>query len=484
MNGKVTLVGAGCGEYDLMTLRALNALMECDTVVYDSLIDIRILEQCPKSAEKIPVGKRAGRHSAPQEEINALLVEKALMGRNVVRLKGGDPFVFGRGGEEITALKKSGVPFSVIPGISSCIAVPELGGIPVTHRQTARSFHVITAHTAEDMSVSFAKYARLDGTLVFLMGLGSLDRIAEGLISGGMSADMPAAVISNGATSRRKIVRAELGGISEAVRRAEISSPAVIIVGETAAFDFSATFKPPLEGVSAAVISAADTGEKLCAGLHKLGAYAYRVGGAEIRELSGSAADSAFSRLGEYGCIAFSSPNGARIFLKKMREKRLDIRQLCGVRLAVIGSGTAGVLEETGLFPEIMPESYNSAALGRLLAEKLAPSERLLILRSSEGSDELTAPLDEKGLQYDDVKIYKPVYLDGQPVSADYAVFTSAGTARGFFANGGSVSPNTKCAAIGEVTARELKKHGIADCLIPAESTAQGIADIIAEDRK
>ena len=231
MTGRVTLVGAGCGSFDLITLRGRNVLAQCDTVVYDSLIDSRLLDFCPE-AEKICVGKRAGQHSAAQEKINSLLVEKALSGRNVVRLKGGDPFVFGRGGEEILELQKHGIPYSVVPGVTSCVAVPELAGIPVTHRRTARCFHVITGHTADSCTPEkLEQYAKIGGTLVFLMGLNSLVEIASGLISGGMPGDTPAAVISNGATIRQRTVRAPLSGIADEVRAAEIPAPAVIVVG-------------------------------------------------------------------------------------------------------------------------------------------------------------------------------------------------------------------------------------------------------------
>lgn len=480
MKGKVILVGAGCGSFDLITLRGMEALQSCDTVIYDSLIDLRLLDFAP-GAEKICVGKRAGQHSAKQEEINSLLVEKALSGRSVVRLKGGDPFVFGRGGEEILELEKHGIPFAVIPGVTSSVAVPELAGIPVTHRKNARSFHVITGHTADSCAPeNLAQYAKLSGTLVFLMGLNSLESIAEGLISGGMPAETPAAVISSGATRFQRTVRSTLGSISGEVRKAGLAAPAIIVVGDTAGFDFSATYRPPLSRKNIAVISSGDTAKRLCAGLHALGAYAFRSGGVDIEEIFSGEVDRAFSALGEYTHIALTSPNGARIFLKKLREKRVDIRSLNSVRFAVIGKGTAAVLEEHGVFPELMPEEYSTAALGKLLSERLGGDSRLLVLRSEEGSRELNAALDGRVI-YDDVKIYRPVYLPAGALECDFAAFTSAGAARGFFANGGSLSPGTIPAAIGKVTAAELEKHGFTDCVIPQESTVDGVVQSILE---
>ncbi len=483
MTGRVTLVGAGCGSFDLITLRGKEALCCCDTVIYDSLIDERLLDFCPE-AEKICVGKRAGLHSAVQEEINSLLAEKALSGRNVVRLKGGDPFVFGRGGEELTELRKRGIPFSVVPGVTSCVAVPELAGIPVTHRRTARSFHVITGHTADSCAPDKPeRYAALEGTLVFMMGLNSLDDIAAGLISGGMSGDTPAAVISCGGTINQRTVRAELSSVADRVRAEGLTAPAVIVVGDTAAYDFSPTYVPPLDGVAAAVVSSPETGRKLVSGLNSLGAYAYRTGGTELCELHGEAVDKAFGRLEDYTHIVLTSPNGARLFLKKLRDRRIDLRTLGGICFAAVGKGTAAVLEQSGIYPELMPHEYNTAALGRLICERLSASDRLLIMRSAEGSKELTGLLDNAGLRYDDVSIYKPVYRPSAMVKptidCDFAVFTSAGTVRGFFSAGGTLSDNTRAVAIGRVTAAQLEEYGVNGCLIPEESSVDGIINVI-----
>ena len=484
MSGYVTLVGAGCGDYDLITLRGMEALKACDAVIYDSLIDTRLLNYCREDAEKICVGKRSGQHSASQWEINSLLIEKARPGKNVVRLKGGDPFVFGRGGEEAAALIEYNIPFSVIPGISSAIAAAELAGIPVTHRNVARSFHVITGHNSDGLPQNIEELVRLDGTLVFLMGLSNLDKIAAGLISGGMNKNTPCAVISNGGTHKQKAVRAELCDISEKVKVSDISAPAVIVVGTVAELDFSATYKAPLSGKSIAIISAPNTANKLTARLHALGAYAFRAGGADIRERSEGKIDAAFSSLSKYDCIALTSPNGARIFLKKIREKHIDLRTLHNLKLAVVGSGTADVLEEAGLFAEYIPEEFNTAALGKLLSEKLQNEERLLILRSSQGSEALLKPLDEKQIQIDDIAVYDPEYLgysgENKEVKADYAVFTSAGIAKAFFENG-RVSEKTKCIAIGTNTAKEVNAP---ICLTARESTVDGIINTILEDIK
>lgn len=239
--GCVYLVGAGCGEADLITVRGLKLLQACDVVVYDDLIDETLLKEAPEGAETIYMGKRSGKHSAHQEEICALLVEKAREGKTVVRLKGGDPFVFGRGGEEMLALNAAGIPCQVVPGVTSALAIPALAGIPATHRGVSRSVHIITAHTADTpdgLPDYFDMLARLPGTLVFLMGMGRLRQIMDRLVSEGMPPDTPAAVISGGNSPRPVTVRGTLETLAEKACAAGACSPAVIVVGAVAGMDF------------------------------------------------------------------------------------------------------------------------------------------------------------------------------------------------------------------------------------------------------
>lgn len=228
--GAVLLVGAGCGCYDLITLKGLRAIRRARVIVYDDLIDKRLLEHASESCELVYVGKRSGRHSMPQEQINALLAERAREGGLVVRLKGGDPFVFGRGMEELTALRKEGINAEYIPGITSCIAVPALAGIPVTHREISRSFHAVTGHAIE--TIDFPALARLEGTIVFLMGLGHLPQIAEGLMNAGKDASTPAAVIHGNFDASAEAVRGTLADIAEKAAEAQIQAPAVIVIGD------------------------------------------------------------------------------------------------------------------------------------------------------------------------------------------------------------------------------------------------------------
>ncbi len=236
--GRVALVGAGCGRADLITVRGLRLLQQCRAVVYDDLIDTALLDTAPAGAERIYVGKRSGQHSAPQAEINAALIALAQRGGLTVRLKGGDPYVFGRGGEEALALQRAGIPFEVVPGITAAIAVPAEAGIPVTHRGVSRAVHIITAHT-QDETPDFSRWAALaaDGTLVFLMGLQRLPQIAAGLLAGGLPPQTPAAVLSGGNAPHPAAVRTSLGEITDAARAAGVEAPAVIVVGDVAGME-------------------------------------------------------------------------------------------------------------------------------------------------------------------------------------------------------------------------------------------------------
>ena len=243
--GSVTLVGAGCGKADLLTLRGLKHLRRCDAVVYDDLIDQELLDFAPESAQRIYMGKRSGSHSASQQEINEELIRLARTGLRVVRLKGGDPYLFGRGGEEMLALREAGIPCAQVPGITSAIGIPAEFGIPVTHRGLSRSLHIVTAHTSDTpdgLPRDFDELAKLEGTLVFLMGLGQLPKIAQRLMAAGRDGNTPAAVLSGGNVPNPVGVRAPLKEIAQAAQEAGVSAPAIVLVGEVAAVDLTVDF--------------------------------------------------------------------------------------------------------------------------------------------------------------------------------------------------------------------------------------------------
>ena len=235
--GKVWLAGAGPGDAGLLTVKAAELIERADVIVYDALISAELLSRIPRDTETIYVGKHAGKHPVPQEEINQILVREAEKGKNVLRLKGGDPFVFGRGGEELEMLVQSDIPFEAVPGITSSVAVPAYAGIPVTHRDYTSSFHVITGHARKDgkLSIDFDSLVRLNGTLVFLMSVSSMEKILRGLLDAGMDPDMPAAVLERGTTARQRRVTATVSTLKEAADRADIRTPAIILVGKVCA---------------------------------------------------------------------------------------------------------------------------------------------------------------------------------------------------------------------------------------------------------
>jgi uroporphyrinogen III methyltransferase/synthase len=483
--GTVYLVGAGCGRYDLITVRGMEILQKCDAVVYDSLIDERLLMFVPPYAEKICVGKRAGHHSEQQERINEILIEKADEGKMTVRLKGGDPFVFGRGGEEISALRENGIEYSIVPGVTSAVAGAELSGIPVTHRRMSRSFHVITGHTADGNDKErMRKYAQLDGTLVFLMGLENLHNITEQLISGGMSPDTPAAVISSADRSDSRTVRAKLSEIEKKATDEKIKPPAIIVVGDTAALDFSPTEELPLKGISVSVTGTSHFTQKIGGELNRLGAEVDFPCPLEVHEYNENTAfDDSLSRIEEYSWIVLTSANGVDIFVKRMRKLHIDIRRLSGIKVAVIGRGTAAELEKYGIYAELIPDKFTSAVLGRELAEHTAIGERVLILRAEKGSPSLTEELDRGGISYDDIKIYDVAAGNrgecGREITSDYLVFGSASGTDAFFGGGYTVSPHTKIVCIGEITALALERHGIGDYITAGKQDIGGIIETI-----
>ncbi len=487
--GKVYIVGAGCGDAELITWKGLRLLRQCDVVLYDDLSAARLLEETKEGCEKIPVGKRFGKHSAAQEEINVLLVEKAKEGRNVVRLKGGDPFVFGRGGEEILALQAAGVPYEEVSGITAAVAVPAAAGIPVTHRKLARSFHVITGHTAENgLPEDFETLARLDGTLVFLMGLHHLEEIAEGLLKNGKRPDTPAAVVSRGATAAQRVVHAPLGEIAAAVRAAGLEAPAVIIVGAVAGLDFSGTIAKELQGVRIGVTGTHSIVRKLREGLEELGA--------EVTEMEISClmpyaqGDALAAALHGQGWLVFTSPNGVEIFFAGMQERRQDIRTLAGWKFAVIGPGTARALAKRGIFAAYMPEQYNVESLAAGLCEAARQDKEVLILRAEQGSPVLTEHLAAAGIPFREIKLYD-IAVDRERLSAarekaeemDFITFASGSGVRNFLEDGGKLPEGVRAVCIGQATAEVLREYGY-DSVTAEESSAEGILRAVLWERE
>ncbi|MBQ6590667.1 MAG: uroporphyrinogen-III C-methyltransferase [Lachnospiraceae bacterium] len=447
MEGKVWLVGAGPGDRGLFTLKGLEVLNSAEVVVYDALVGDEVLTLIPETAEKINVGKRAGNHLMVQEDISRTLLDHALRGKKVVRLKGGDPFVFGRGGEELELLSKNGVPYEVVPGVTSAFAVPAYNGIPVTHRDFTSSVHIITGHRrrGRDYDIDFEALVRTKGTLIFLMGLASLDPLMKGLLEAGMDPDMPAAVLEKGTTAGQRRVVATVSTLREEADRAAVEAPAIIVVGPVCRLSdqFAWAEKRPLAGKKILVTRPKELVSGLAARLRKMGAEVVELPAIETvpvdpnpllddcltrafgpgdRLETGNAgmtygsedrmgADSSCRAAGPGASmeaaspdrlppdwLVFTSPTGVRIFMDHFLGC-YDIRALGGVRIAAIGEGSARALRGCGLRTDFIPTVYDGQHLGRELAEKIrTESGGVSPVPSAETSDGQTAPAAPGGM--------------------------------------------------------------------------------------
>lgn len=502
--GKVWLVGAGPSDPGLMTQKGCAVLAQADVVVYDALVGVSILPMIPEEAERIYVGKRSGRHAMTQEEINRLLLEKAREGKRVVRLKGGDPFVFGRGGEELELLAQEGIGFEVVPGVTSAVGVPAYCGIPVTHRGAAGSFYVVTGHRKGDepLTLPFDALAALGGTLVFLMGVAALPELMRGLCAAGMDADTPAAVLSCGTTGRQRRLIATVGTLEERVKAEPVAAPAVILVGSVASLGnrFGWYEQLPLFGRRYVTTRPAERSGVLARRLREQGAEVIELPAIRIRPIAQNPAlAEALSDIGSYGCIAFTSPAGVRVFFEALRAAGKDARSLGGACLAVIGAGTKEALAAQGLLADLMPDVYSGEALGALLGKRLENGTRVLIPRSDIGNPALVRVMEEtaraqgRSLFVVDLPVYETLYEKNGLVDVagllragelDGVFFTSASTVRGFFAANPDVeAADVTAFCIGEMTAEAARAAGVMQVHTSREASIDGLAALAMEER-
>lgn len=468
MSGKVFLIGAGPSDVGLLTIKGKWALEHADIVVYDALVGDAILALAPPSARCINVGKRARNHTKTQEEINQILLEEALAGNTVVRLKGGDPFLFGRGGEELELLSARGVPYEIVPGITSAIAVPAYNGIPVTHRDLCSSLHIITAHKRRDepLEIDFEALVRLNGTLVFLMGVTALPMICRGLLDAGMDPEMPAAVLHRGTSAGQKRVVATISTLPEAAKAME--APSIIVVGRVCdlAAEFAWAEKLPLFGKKFLVTRPRERASGLTERLRALGAEVVEFPTIELRPIP----DADLSGLADSQWLVLTSPSGVGVFFELMKRAGKDVRSLAGIKIAALGAGTAAELERFGILADLMPQTYDAKSLGVALASKVQPGDRVLIARAREGSPELLEPLRQTPwAEVRDVATYEtvltrpailePLELMGEDV---WAVFTSASTVRGFAAAAGTDAlSGVRALCIGKQTQMQAAQYGM-----------------------
>lgn len=472
--GKVWLVGAGPSDVGLFTLRGKAVLEQADVVVYDKLVGQGVLGLIPSGVELIPVGKVSGYHPTPQYRINEILLEEALKGKKVVRLKGGDPFVFGRGGEELELLCEHDVPFEIVPGITSAISVPAYNGIPVTHRDFCSSLHIITGHTkkSEEAEVDYEALVKVGGTMIFLMGVSAMPKICKGLLEAGMPVDMPAAILERGTTAHQRRVVSDLTHLPQDAEKAGIKTPAIIVVGQVCSLadQFHWAEDRLLGGLKIAVTRPKDRDSTLASMLSNLGAEVVLLPTIETEAiLENTALEESLKSIAKYNWVVFTSPAGVKVFYEEMQKMRMDIRSLSGMKFAVIGAGTKKAIEQKGIFVDLMPDVYSGEALGQALVMRLKEEEKngekpyLLLPRARIGTEEVTRPLDKAGIAYTDLPVYETIdVVQNSMVSydetVDYVAFTSASTVRGFV----KMYPNidyTKIEAIciGEQTAAQAK---------------------------
>lgn len=494
--GIVYLVGAGPGDRNLITRKALDCLFTCDTVVYDYLATDRLLEEVRLDCEKIYVGKKAGCHSMAQEEINQILVKKAREGKTVVRLKGGDPMVFGRGGEEAMALNRAGIPYETVPGVTSVTAALSSAGIPLTHRGVSRSFHVMTGHTmGKDgkLPKDFSVFARLDGTLVFLMGLNNLELIANGLVLQGKSEETPAAVIENGTLLEQRVVRGTLKTIVGLVKEQGIHSPAVIVVGAVAALHVEPEFKIPMKNLRCGLVGTDSFVKKLSKALECKGAETkYLIPMCLIQPDLDELAE-ALCEIAQFTWLVFTSVNAVRLFFGELWSGGRDNRALGHIKFAVTGPGTEKELAQYGFRADFVPTEYCGEVLGKELFLLLGSKDRVLIPRAAGGSRELTQPLSEHGIFYRDIVIYdignpNPLLPDikQQVYDCDYVILGSSMGAEAYLEavldDLESYERKPKLVCIGSKTAETLQKSLIKPDIIAKKFSVKGLVEVIEED--
>ena len=481
----VYLVGAGPGDPGLITVRGAEVLARAEVVVYDRLSVASLLGLAPPGAERISVGKAPGRASLPQEEINALLVERGKAGQEVVRLKGGDPFVFARGGEEAGALLHAGVPFEIVPGITSALAVPAYAGVPVTQRGLATSFTVVTGHegqTAGSPPVDWEAIGRLGGTVVVLMGVANRGEIAARLIAGGMAAETPVTAVTWGTRPEQRSWRTTLGRLG----REPVEAPATMVIGAVAGLNLRWYEDRSLFGRTVVVTRAREQASDLVQRLRGLGANTVELPVIEI----GSAADGgvelsrAAARVGEFDWVAFTSANAVDRFFAALDELGSDTRAFGRVRVAAIGPGTAAALERRGIRADLVP--------GRFVAEAVVdafPSGpgRVLLPRAAVARDALPEGLAAKGWTVEVVEAYRTVI--GRPsasalaaaASADAITFTSSSTVTNYLEVAGPTSVPPVVACIGPVTADTARAAGLTVSVVAAEHTIDGLVRAVVE---
>ncbi len=501
--GKVYLVGAGPGDPGLLTLKAKACIEEADVVIYDYLANKAFLEYASENSELIYVGKKGGDHTMGQEDINRLIIDKAQEGHRVVRLKGGDPFIFGRGGEEAQELVKAEIAFEIIPGVTSAIAVPAYAGIPLTHRDFTSTVAFITGHEdprKEESSIEWDALAKGVGTLVFLMGLGNLSNISQNLIKGGRSPETPVAVIRRGTIPEQKTVLGNLGDIAKKVEKAKLKPPAIIVVGDIVSLrkelDWFET--KPLFGKRIVVTRARQQASGFLAGLSNLGAECIEFPTIEvIPPKNWGPLDRAIMGLEKYDWILFTSVNGVKFFFERLDALEEDVRELGGVKIGAIGPKTALAVKNQGIRPDLVPSEYRAEAVIEGMKQWKLKGARILLPRATVAREVLPVELASMGATVDEVPAYETVKPDEDTGHVremfekgilDMVTFTSSSTVTNFMDMfRGQVEQliewmaKVTVACIGPITAETAEKNGLTVAITPKEYTIEALTEEIVK---
>jgi uroporphyrinogen III methyltransferase/synthase len=496
----VYLVGAGPGDPGLFTLRGRELLERAEVVIYDYLANEELLKLAPPQAEKIYVGKKGGDHTVPQKGINEILVEKGRDHR-VVRLKGGDPFVFGRGGEEAQELVAHGIPFEVVPGVTAAVAVPAYAGIPLSHRDYTASMAFVTGHEREDTDDSKIEWEKLStavGTLVFFMGVRNLPEICRNLVAHGRAPQTPVAVIRWGTTPEQRTVVGTLEDIAERVRAAQLKPPAITIVGEVVQLRKELNWfeARPLFGRRIVITRAREQASDFKALLADLGAHCIEFPTIEIAPPpSWEPLDSAIGRLSSYHWTVFTSVNGVRCFMERLNAAGLDVRDFKGIKVAAIGPSTAEALEKRGLKPDLVPKEYKAEAVLEGLAGENLKGRRFLMPRAMVARDVLPDTLREWGVEVDVVPAYQTVLPSAMSAdilemlragAIDCITFTSSSTVSNFFSlfDRDEILARLRdvaVASIGPITSQTAREHGLKIDIQPKDYTIKALAQAICD---
>jgi len=493
-SGEVYLVGCGPGDPELITVKGLRLLKDADTIIYDRLINSRILDFAKPNAELINVGKNTKSTSPQQDHINQIIIEKAKLGKKVVRLKGGDPFLFGRGGEESESLRKHDIPFQIVPGVTSAIAAPSYAGIPVTHRRIASSVTFVSGNEDIDKAnsnINWDAIGNTGGTIVVLMGRNKLKMITDKLIKAGLNPDTPAALIRWGSEPYQQTITGPVANISIQADTAKLLPPVALVIGEVVHLRNELNWFEtlPLFGKRILVTRTRNQASKLSALLTQYGAIPIELPAIEIVPGNIKELQSKLRIINEFSWIVFTSSNAVNIFFKALHEAGFDSRQLFGIKIAAVGTVTKLSLEKYGINNVIIPETFNTDALGDLLIKQITKDQNILLPRSELALDELVTKLQSAGAQVTEIDIYKTVipkqsknlsteiFQDG----IDIATFTSSSTVNGLVDLLGGINQleNVNIACIGPVTQTAVEKVGLASNILASESTVESLVEAI-----